>query len=166
MQDRAGQKSYFSKRAVLALGVVGLTLAGCASSGGSGSSAMAQRQAIFDCLDESGFREQVSLSVEWAGSSAFGEGNSKVRLNAGGSVTEEFAASINVCADRKLATSESTVTPERVARAVSGKLPLPTEYPLLPGDAELWPSLTLEEQQRAIEFLKSGSSIRSSLLPD
>ena len=48
----------------------------------------------------------------------------------------------------------------------NGKLPLPAEYPLLEGDAELWPTLTLEQQERAIEFLETGSTIRSSLKPD
>lgn len=60
------------------------------------------------------------------------------------------------------------MSPAKVAkpRAVAGKLPLPVEYNLLPGDKELWPTLTLTQQKRAIEFLKTGSTIRSSLQGD
>ncbi len=47
-----------------------------------------------------------------------------------------------------------------------GNLPLPVQYPLLRGDAELWPNLTLAQQQRALQFLGDGSTIRSSLEVD
>lgn len=47
-----------------------------------------------------------------------------------------------------------------------GKLPLPTQYPLLPGDAELWATLTREQQERALQFLRDGSTIRASLEVD
>lgn len=47
--------------------------------------------------------------------------------------------------------------------AKPGKLALPVEYPLLPGDAELWDTLTLAQQQRALLFLRDGSTIRASL---
>ncbi len=47
--------------------------------------------------------------------------------------------------------------------AKPGKLALPVAYPLLPGDAELWDTLTLAQQQRALLFLKDGSTIRASL---
>ena len=50
-----------------------------------------------------------------------------------------------------------------VVEVVEGKLALPSEYPLLPGDRELWNQLSLEEQERAIEFLKNGSTIQASL---
>jgi len=42
-------------------------------------------------------------------------------------------------------------------------LPLPTQYPLLPGDVELWAQMTREEQERALTFLAAGSTIRASL---
>ena len=52
------------------------------------------------------------------------------------------------------------------AKAAKGKLPLPTQYPLLPGDEALWPTLTLEQQQRALLYLQDGSTIRASLRTD
>lgn len=45
----------------------------------------------------------------------------------------------------------------------AGNLPLPTQYPLMPGDRELWFSMTRAQQQRALTYLQSGSTIRSSL---
>jgi hypothetical protein len=56
--------------------------------------------------------------------------------------------------------------PVKAPPTPKGKLPLPVEYPLLPGDAELWPTLTLEQQKRALLFLKDGSTIRASLRTD
>lgn len=58
---------------------------------------------------------------------------------------------------------EQATKPAAAAKVAPGKLPLPTDYPLLPGDAELWPTLTRAEQERALLFLKDGSSIRASL---
>lgn len=56
--------------------------------------------------------------------------------------------------------------PARTVKTVKGRLPLPTGYPLLPGDAELWATLTLEQQKRALLFLQDGSTIRASLRTD
>ncbi len=56
--------------------------------------------------------------------------------------------------------------PEPVVKAAPGKLPLPAGYALLPGDKELWPTLTREQQERALLFLKDGSTIRASLRTD
>jgi hypothetical protein len=56
--------------------------------------------------------------------------------------------------------------PSNAVQTVGGKLPLPTGYPLLPGDAELWATLTLEQQRRALLFLQDGSTIRASLRTD
>ena len=44
------------------------------------------------------------------------------------------------------------------------QVPLPWDYPLMPGDAALWETLTVEQQQRALAFLSDGSTIRSSLV--
>ena len=54
----------------------------------------------------------------------------------------------------------------RVVKAAPGKLPLPAGYALLPGDAELWPTLSREQQERALLFLQDGSTIRASLRTD
>lgn len=59
-----------------------------------------------------------------------------------------------------------TRTVVRSNKPKDGKLALPTQYPLMKDDAALWPTLTLEQQKRAILFLQSGSSIRSSLEGD
>lgn len=56
--------------------------------------------------------------------------------------------------------------PAPAPRTAPGKLPLPTEYALLPGDAELWPTLTRAQQDRALLFLKDGSTIRAALRTD
>jgi hypothetical protein len=58
------------------------------------------------------------------------------------------------------------VAEHRTGRLRPGQMPLPSGYPLLPGDAELWPSLTPAQQQRALQFLQDGSTIRSSLQAD
>lgn len=47
-----------------------------------------------------------------------------------------------------------------------GRYPLPTQYALMPGDVAIWPQLTAAQQERAILFLKDGSTIRSSLQGD
>ncbi|MCV2870121.1 hypothetical protein OEW28_15940 [Defluviimonas sp. WL0002] len=66
---------------------------------------------------------------------------------------------------------EVTIAPADAAPAsyvkpAAGKLPLPESYPLLPGDAELWATLTREQQERALLFLQDGSTIRASLRSD
>jgi hypothetical protein len=62
--------------------------------------------------------------------------------------------------------SSAEITAAKPQKTAKGKLPLPTQYPLLAGDAALWPTLTLAEQQRALEFLATGSTIASSLKVD
>ncbi|WP_380057824.1 hypothetical protein ACFE33_05225 [Falsihalocynthiibacter sp. SS001] len=59
-----------------------------------------------------------------------------------------------------------TVVSATPKSAPAGKLALPTQYPLQAGDAELWTTLTLEQQKRALSFLETGSTIRSSLEGD
>lgn len=56
--------------------------------------------------------------------------------------------------------------PRKTKRARRGLAPLPSGYPLMPGDEALWYSLTPAQQQRARQFLEDGSTIRSSLQPD
>lgn len=62
--------------------------------------------------------------------------------------------------------SRATAQPEKAVKApkaAKGKLPLPVQYPLMPGDAELWPTLTLDQQKRALVYLQDGSTILASL---
>ncbi len=56
--------------------------------------------------------------------------------------------------------------PQKTRRAWRGLTPPPSGYPLLPGDEELWYSLTPAQQARALQFLEDGSTIRSSLKAD
>jgi hypothetical protein len=56
-----------------------------------------------------------------------------------------------------------TQKPKRLRR---GLAPPPSGYPLLPGDEDLWYSLTPAQQERARQFLEDGSTIRSSLQAD
>lgn len=56
--------------------------------------------------------------------------------------------------------------PTKSRKGKSGSLPLPTGYPLMAGDAELWPTLTREQQERALLYLQDGSTIRASLRTD
>lgn len=49
------------------------------------------------------------------------------------------------------------------AKPVNGKLPLPTQYPLSAEDQQLWNTLTLNQQKRALLFLQDGSTIAASL---
>lgn len=44
-----------------------------------------------------------------------------------------------------------------------GGLALPSGFALMAGDAELWNSLSRAQQERALQFLKNGSTIRASL---
>jgi len=48
----------------------------------------------------------------------------------------------------------------------NGKLSVPQGYGLSSEDVVLWETLTVAQQKRAYEFLKSGSTIQSSLLED
>jgi len=62
--------------------------------------------------------------------------------------------------------SAQAPAPAKPAKQDAGSLPLPTGYPLMAGDAELWATLTLAQQQRALLFLQDGSTIRASLRTD
>ena len=48
----------------------------------------------------------------------------------------------------------------------NGKLSVPENYILSEEDKALWPTLTLEQQKRALLFLQSGSTVQSSLQED
>ncbi|WP_278923219.1 MULTISPECIES: hypothetical protein [Pseudophaeobacter] len=50
------------------------------------------------------------------------------------------------------------------AESEVSSVPLPSDYALMPGDATLWETLTLDEQRRALAYLSDGSTIRSSLV--
>ncbi len=89
-------------------------------------------------------------------------------IQPGPNVTQAQADRINACIAAGGPQATVAAAPASVPTIVetNGTLPLPTEYALQPGDAELWASLTTAQQQRALLFLDSGSTIRSSLTVD
>ena len=84
-------------------------------------------------------------------------------VNVGNGGTKGQAVAVEECIQSRMVADKVAPNKPKAPPTVAGKLPYPDEYTLQPGDAELWPTLTLAQQQRAIEFLKSGSTIRSSL---
>lgn len=141
-------------------------LAGCSTGAGVG------HRSVKDCSDRVGFNQRAA-----AARASGVTGN----IHA----TPEEQAAIDACVTggrgrvvapaRARPPAPTAMKPIRTAvqpvpaapaprqQALRGNLPLPSQYPLLPGDAELWPTLTLAEQQRALLYLKDGSTIRSSL---
>ncbi|MEO0341825.1 MAG: hypothetical protein AAF198_00165 [Pseudomonadota bacterium] len=49
---------------------------------------------------------------------------------------------------------------------VRSSLPIPTGFPISRAEQEIWPKLTLAQQERALVFLLSGSTIHASLKSD
>ena len=84
--------------------------------------------------------------------------------------TPAAAAELNTCIEQRFAAANllpaTTAAGTAPQPQSTSALPFPTGYPVQPGDRELWASLTPAEQQRALGFLKIGSTIRSSLLGD
>jgi len=87
-----------------------------------------------------------------------------IRAAEGGTPRGEIL--LNACVEQQVREAGVTVAAPKAPPAKPGKLALPTQYVLLPGDAELWATLTREQQERALGFLKDGSTIRSSLLQE
>ena len=84
-------------------------------------------------------------------------------VKVGNDGTAGQAVAVEECIQSRMIAANVAPSKPKAPPTAAGKLPYPDEYTLQPGDAELWPTLTLAQQQRAIEFLKSGSTIRSSL---
>jgi len=101
----------------------------------------------------------AALDIDGSFQYSTGDAVPVVKPAPGGSQID--ANAINVCISEKAAAAGIAAqnTPE-------GSLPLPTQYPLLDGDVELWSTLTRAQQERALVFLKNGGTIRSSLQGD
>lgn len=84
-------------------------------------------------------------------------------VRVGNDGTAGQAVALEECIQTRMVADNAPPNKPKAPPTVAGKQPYPDEYTLQPGDADLWPTLTLAQQQRAIEFLKSGSTIRSSL---
>jgi hypothetical protein len=84
-------------------------------------------------------------------------------VNVGRGGTKGQAVALEECIQERMIAANVPPNKPKAPPTAAGKLPYPDEYVLQPGDDALWPTLTLEQQKRAIEFLKAGSTIRSSL---
>lgn len=149
-------------RPVLAIGGA-LALSGCVETGQKDPLELA----LQSCLRSTGAPGTYTANQREIGPA----GVPVVRAAAGGTLRGEVL--MNACVEARMTRSTSAVTlidqPVKPVAAKTrnvGGLPLPTEYPLLPGDPELWNSLTRAQQERALRFLKAGSTIRSSLGSD
>ncbi len=82
--------------------------------------------------------------------------------------TPQELAFMNRCIDATLARTSKTSRTRtmRDEPLVRGRLPLPNQFPLMNGDAALWPRMTMDQQRRALQFLQTGSTIQSSLQGD
>ena len=132
------------------LGIPVVLLTAC----GAGTATVSESD-LNACLIETRAPGQYTLSqTEFANSGA-----PAVFPGAGG--TQTGAGMIQNCLARKandgVKASNTTNT---------GGLPLPVNYPLQPGDTELWPTLTRAQQERALAFLADGSTISASLKGD
>ncbi|HHI69832.1 MAG TPA: hypothetical protein ENJ91_02420 [Rhodobacteraceae bacterium] len=91
----------------------------------------------------------------------------KVEVQEGGDA--RGAVLVEACIEQKHkadGTMPAPVGKQAPVKMKNGKLSAPQGYNLSAEDIALWNSLTLEQQKRAWEFLKSGSTIQSSLLGD
>lgn len=131
-----------------------LVLAGCSTGGAKKADYLAA------CMSETGAKGSYSMVPGRVSA----QGYPVVAPAAGGDA--RGAVLLEACIERRAKADGVAPTKQAAPRAQKGKLPLPVGYALLPGDAELWSTLTLAQQQRAMEFLKSGSTIQSSLQGD
>lgn len=98
------------------------------------------------CADASGFTARAIRHPDYKRSKVY--------------ATPQELAYINRCVDGTSGKARGQT------RAVRGTLPLPRQYPLMSGDAALWSRMTMPQQRRALSFLKTGSTIQSSLMGD
>lgn len=145
-------------QAVTAL-LLAASLAACVPGGGS----KATDQAIYSCKRDTNAPGQYFISA----GKRDDKGLPLVKAGPGGTLRGEIL--ISECLAQRLpaaAPARSPAPAPAAAPAQAGKLPLPTAYPLLPGDAALWRTLTPDQQGRALLFLQDGSTIQASLRTD
>jgi len=137
-----------------------ISVAASALGQGAGKSALQFRYKR--CMTRAG-ATPAQIAVEVPASSRARSGRRSRAVMSGGAGYRISGAPVRATT-RVAPTTTRTVA--RRGKSRNGKLALPTQYPLMQGDAALWSTLTLEQQKRAILFLQSGSSIQSSLLGD
>ncbi len=118
---------------------------------------------MLTCLHETGAKGSYVKSTD-----RFGANGLPVILPAAGG-DARGAVLMNACVEqhnREAGTLPNPAGPSAPKMMSNGKLSVPQGYDLSTEDVALWKTLTLEQQKRAYEFLKSGSTIQSSLLED
>jgi len=144
------------KTSSVALVLGGVVLAGCVKP-------EPPKDYMLTCLHETGAKGSYVRSTEKVGAN----GLPVILPAAGGDA--RGAVLMNACVEehhREAGTLPNAAGPTPPKMMSNGKLSVPQGYDLSPGDVALWKTLTLEQQKRAYEFLKSGSTIQSSLLED
>lgn len=140
-----------------------LLLAGCMDNAPN-----AYDRAFSGCLAETGAPGRYTANPKELGPN----GLPVIRVAEGGTIRGQ--ALMMACVEARMRPGSGKVVTAAAApptvkpapgRNVGG-LPLPTQYVLMAGDAELWNTLTRAQQERALLFLRNGSTIRSSLLGD
>ncbi|MCO6383235.1 MAG: hypothetical protein JXQ91_15190 [Vannielia sp.] len=49
---------------------------------------------------------------------------------------------------------------------LSGGIPFPESYALMPGDRERWAAMNDAQRRRALAFISTGATIQSSMVPE
>ncbi|GHE01692.1 hypothetical protein U879_16355 [Defluviimonas sp. 20V17] len=119
--------------------------------------------ALASCAQQGDLAQQCLRQLKPYGDYHYRQGAAVPEVRPGLNGTWPEANALNACIQQKAARRAKAAPAAPAPRAAAGKLPLPTAYPLMPGDAALWPTLTLAQQRRALVFLRDGSTIRSSL---
>lgn len=112
------------------------------------------------CADASGFTTRAVADPAYVTSKVYANASELAYIN------RCVAASTGSKSRVRKIRAHSDGTNGATVRAVRGTLPVPSQYPLMREDAALWANLTMPQQRRAMLFLQSGSTIRSSLLGD
>ena len=136
------------KRAALLL--TGLLLVGCAN--GRNSSDL-----MVSCMFETDAPGSYTAAANVQGA----DGLPVVVPAKGG--TASGAAAISACMDRRASAEKVAIRNANATTTAPGGQALPTDYPLMPGDAELWAGLSPAQRRLALSYLRSGGTIRSSL---
>ncbi len=144
------------KTSFVAMVLGGVVLAGCVKP-------EPPKDYMLACLHETGAKGSYVRSVDQVGPN----GLPVILPAAGGNA--RGAVLMNACVEqhnKDAGTLPNPAGPSAPKMMSNGKLSVPQGYDLSPEDVTLWKSLTLQQQKRAYEFLKSGSTIQSSLLED
>ncbi len=140
----------------VALALGGVVLAGCVKP-------EPPRDYMLTCLHETGAKGSYVRSADKIGAN----GLAKILPAAGGDA--RGAVLMNACIEqhhKEAGTLPNASKPTEPTMMSNGKLSVPQGYNLSDADVTLWKTLTVPQQKRALAFLKSGSTIQSSLLED